>query len=202
MRDIVPPAIVHLLGPAPAPRPWRFDIWSPLIGAALAFLLSALAYRFRARLRLGWENVLALLAQVMHFLRASAEERYRELVVERARTLALVAHQAPLDAVFVEPRLLPPSPLSESASGAEPVVAEPRALPLHRTLGGHPLYEVKSRREPGEPHRCDLEGFPTLVGLLGCVARPEGLDLVPCVLRRVHTPGVPDLSPASDWFPR
>jgi len=101
----------YLPGPAPAPQSWQFDIWSALVGAAVALLLAWLAYRFRDALRLGWETVVGPLVRLHRRLQASAEDHYRELVARRARFLTILAHVAPLDAVFVEPKLLPPTPL-------------------------------------------------------------------------------------------
>jgi len=138
MLCIVHSTIHHLLEPAPATSPWRFDIASALVGAAVALLLAGLAYRFRNELRLGWETVVAPLARLAHRLQASAEDRYRELVAARMRSLIVPAHLASLDGVFVEPKLfsLPPPP--ESISEIEAMPAGTRALPLRRILRGHP----------------------------------------------------------------
>jgi len=131
------PVAFHLLGPKPAPRPWHFDLWSALIGAAVALLLAGLAYHFRDALRLGWETVVVEpLARLRHRLQASAEERYRELVAAWARSCVLPAHAAPLDAIFVEPELLP-TPSHRSIPESEPVPGAPQTLPLSRILGGH-----------------------------------------------------------------
>ena len=125
-------------GPAPAPPSWRFDTTSALIGAAVALLLAGLAYRFRDPLRLGWETVTSPLARLYRRLQAGAQDRYRQLVAARARSLIVPAHLAPFDAAFVEPNLFSPPPFPRSASEIEPVYAGPQALPLHRMLGGHP----------------------------------------------------------------
>jgi len=138
---IVYSTILYLPGPAPAPQPWRFDVWSALIGAAMTLLLAGLAYHFRDALRLGWETVVAPLGRLHHRLQAGAEDRYRELVAAQARSLALLAHVAPLDVVFVEPKLLFPS-LPESTPEVEPVSIGPRTLPLRRILEGHPQLAI------------------------------------------------------------
>ncbi len=127
----------YLPGHAPAPQSWQFDIWSALVGAAVALLLAWLAYRFRDALRLGWETVVGPLVRLHRRLQASAEDHYRELVAKRARSLTIPAHVAPLDAVFVEPKLLLPTPLSQSTSEIETVPLAPRFLPPHRILEGH-----------------------------------------------------------------
>ncbi len=130
--------IRYLPGPAPAPQPWRFDMWSALVGAAVALLLAWLVYRFRDALHLGWETVASPLVRLRHRLQASDEDHYCELVARHVRSLTVPAHVAPLDAVFVEPKLLPPTPIPQSTSEIEPVPLPLRALPLHRILEGHP----------------------------------------------------------------
>ncbi len=45
------------LGPAAAPQRWRFDLTSALIGAAVAFALAALLYRYRTALQRAWLGV-------------------------------------------------------------------------------------------------------------------------------------------------
>lgn len=132
----------YLPGPATAPQSWQFDTWSALVGAAVALLLAWLAYRFRDALRLGWETVVGPLVRLHHRLQASAEDHYRELVARRARSLTVPAHVAPLDAVFVEPKLLPPTPLPQSTSEIETVPLAPRFLPPHRILEGHPQLAI------------------------------------------------------------
>ncbi|MDY6874604.1 MAG: HEAT repeat domain-containing protein [Chloroflexota bacterium] len=130
--------IRYLPGYAPAPQLWRFDMWSALIGAAVAFVLAWLVYRLRDALRLGWETVTSPLVRLRHRLQASDEDHYRELVAKRARSLTILARVAPLDAVFVEPKLLSPTPTSQPTSEIEPVPLPLQALPLHRILEGHP----------------------------------------------------------------
>lgn len=123
---------------APVPQPWRFDVWSALVGAAVALLLVGMAYHFRDALRLGWETAVTPLVRLHHRLQASAKDRYRELVAARARTLTLLAHVAPLDAVFVEPELFYHPPPPQSISEIEAMPTGPQTLPLRRVLGGHP----------------------------------------------------------------
>jgi len=118
-------------------RPWRFDLGSALIGAAAALVLVWLAYLFRRQLRAGQDSAKALLARFTHYLQASTEDNYRTLVATGARPLTFPAHVAPLDAVFVEPRLrlLPGAP--QSITEVESVLPPPLAVALHRVLGGH-----------------------------------------------------------------
>ena len=142
MLCIIYSTIRYLPGPAPASQPWRFDLWSALVGATAALLLAWLAYRFRDALRLGWETVVAPLVRLHHHLQASDEDHYRELVARQARSLTVPAHMAPLDAVFIEPKLLSPTPLPQSTLEIEPVPMAPRALPLHQILGGHPQLAI------------------------------------------------------------
>jgi len=135
-------ATLHLTSFTLAARRWRFDLWSALIGAAAAFLLVWLAYRFRKELRLGWEGVMEPLVRLRQRLQASAEDRYRQLVAEWARSSPLLAHVAPLDAVFVEPVFVfpPLSPQTLSETAVE--ILGPRTLPLDRILGGHPRLAI------------------------------------------------------------
>ncbi|MBN1976652.1 MAG: HEAT repeat domain-containing protein [Anaerolineae bacterium] len=123
---------------APAFRQWRFDLLSALIGAVIAFILAGLLYAFRGALRRVWESVAVELGRFMNYMRASADENYRRLVAAKARSLIIPAHVAPLEALFVEPKLLATfrSPLALSETGS--VAAGPRFVPLHRMLEGHP----------------------------------------------------------------
>ncbi|MBU0703143.1 MAG: HEAT repeat domain-containing protein, partial [Chloroflexi bacterium] len=133
--------------PVTAPQPWRFDPLSALIGAGIALLLAWLVYNFRNELRLGWKTTTAPLLKLRHRLQASAEDRYRELVVAKARSLTISAHVTPLDAVFVEPDLLASVSPSLSTSETELAPAALQKLPLRRILGGHPLLAILG--EPG-----------------------------------------------------
>jgi HEAT repeat protein len=118
--------------------PWRFDTASALVGAAVALLLAGLAYYFRDALRLDRETAMAPLVRLRHRLEASAEDRYRELVANWARSHVVLASLVSLDDVFVEPRLRAPFPAPQSLSEAMLEPPTSRVLPLHRTLGGHP----------------------------------------------------------------
>jgi HEAT repeat protein len=138
MRDILSSPIKYLQIPVPAPRPWRFDIPSALFGAAATLLLVMLGYVFRDKLRQAWEAIASSLARFRHSLQASTEERYRKQIATWARSLTVSAHIAPLDAVFIEPELLAPSPVPRSASEIEHIHPAPQVLPLHQVLGDHP----------------------------------------------------------------
>jgi HEAT repeat protein len=117
---------------------WRFDPLSALIGAAVVVLLVALLYVFRSQLRQVWEVIAAAFARFVDYMRAGADENYRRLVAAKARTFVIPAHVAPLDALFVEPRLFVPPRSSPSLSEADAVTVGPRLVPLHQTLEGHP----------------------------------------------------------------
>ena len=158
--------ILHLSGLAPAPQPWRLDIVSALIGAALALLLIRLAYHFRHELCLGWEALVAPLAQLQHRVQASAEDRYRELVSTWARSLTVPAVVS-LDAIFVEPRLISPAPPPHSLSEIESVLVGPQVLPLHRILSGHPQLVIMGTAGVG---RTTLLAYVALV----CARTVEG----------------------------
>jgi len=93
-------------------------------------------------LRLGWQTLVAPPARLYHRLQTKAEERYRERVAAWARSLLAPATAVPLDAIFVEPELLLPSPLPQSLSDARPAPGSPPALPLHQTLNGHPQLAI------------------------------------------------------------
>ena len=122
---------------APTFQRWRFDSLSALIGAVIAFILAGLLYAFRGALRQAWESVAVEFGRFMNYMRASADENFRRLVAAKARALIVPAHVAPLEALFVEPKLLVPSHSSQALS-EESVAAGPRLVPLHRTLEGHP----------------------------------------------------------------
>ena len=138
MLKVIYPTTPHPWENTLASRPWHFDPLSALIGAVVALLLAALAYKFRRELRAGWEGMIAPLLQARQRLQASAEDRYRELVITHARSLTVAPHVAPLDAVFVPPQLLPLAP-SYSPEG-EP--AGRRELALRQIWGGHPQLAI------------------------------------------------------------
>jgi hypothetical protein len=108
------------------------------LGAAATFVLIMLAYAFRDQLRRVWEVVERLLTRLQLGLEASADERYRALVAAWARSLIVPAHVAPLDALFIGPQLLAPSPTLQSAPETEYARAGRLVLPLRQILGDHP----------------------------------------------------------------
>ena len=119
--------ILQSLGPTPVPHHWQLDVASALIGAAVAFLFTGLAYRYRDALRQGWEAAVAPLGQWQARLQSSAEDRYRALVATRARSLVVPAGAAPLY------RLCSPGGTSVSRAGL-------RAWKGPDTPGLAPLY--------------------------------------------------------------
>ncbi|MEA3341498.1 MAG: HEAT repeat domain-containing protein [Chloroflexota bacterium] len=147
MLSVICSTTLYLAIPAPALQRWHFDPLSALIGAGVALLLAWLIYHFRDELRLGWGTATASLLRLRSLLQASADDRYRELVVARMRSLTVPAHTAPLDAVFIEPKLLAPSQPSPSIPESELTPAIPQELPLRRILGGHPQLAILG--EPG-----------------------------------------------------
>ncbi|HET91679.1 MAG TPA: hypothetical protein ENN99_13205, partial [Chloroflexi bacterium] len=98
-------SLALLLGPAPAPLSWKFDVPSALIGAVLTLLLAGLAYRFREKLRATGEEAISPLTQLYDRLEATTEERYYERVAVRSQSLVLPAHAVSLDSIFVAPIL-------------------------------------------------------------------------------------------------
>lgn len=130
--------VLCLQGLTPSSQPWRFDPLSALIGAVAVALLVGLLYAFRSQLGQVWEVVAAAFIKFMSYMRASADENYRRLVAEKVRAFVIPAHVALLEALFVEPRLFVPSRSSQSLSEATTVAIDPRLMPLHQTLAGHP----------------------------------------------------------------
>ena len=151
---------------AQASPPWRFDIVSALIGAVVALLLAGLVYRFRKAIRQNWESRVATpLAEFLQRLQASAGDRYCELVSQWARSITILAPVAPLDVVFVEPRLLAPLPPTHAAMEEErdaPFTGS-QVVPLRRILGNHHLLVLLAER--GVPPR-------EVLGVLNARARP------------------------------
>lgn len=183
--------------PWAAARLWRFDLWSALMGAVVAFLLVGLAYVFRHQLRLGWDGAKAVLARLSHYWQATTEENYRELVAARARSLIIPSHLASLDEVFVEPRLrLLQSPTS-TASEIDSSPADPLVLPLHRILGGHHLLAVLGAPGTG---RTTLLAYLALVCARGIDAGDSygGEDCSSLRLAQERLPLFVSL-PAMDW---
>jgi HEAT repeat protein len=119
-------------------QPWRFDPLSALVGAVAVALLVGLLYAFRAKVRQVWGVFAAAFARFMNYMRASADENYRRLVAAEVRAFVIPAHIAPLEALFVEPRLLVPPRSSQSLSEVTAMAVAPRLMPLHQTLEGHP----------------------------------------------------------------
>jgi HEAT repeat protein len=135
----------YLPAPAPAPAPWQFDIVSALIGAVAALLLAGLVYRFRDAIRQSWESrVVTPLAEFLQRLQASAGDRYCELVSQWAHSRTMLAPVAPLDAVFVEPRLLAPLSPAQSVieEESDALLTGSQVVPLHRILGNHRLLTI------------------------------------------------------------
>lgn len=157
----------YLPGAAPVPQPWHFDPLSALIGAGIALLLTWLVYRFRDELRLGWKTTTAPLLRLRHRMQASAEDRYRELVVTKARSLVTSAHVAPLDAIFVEPALLTPAPPSLSALETELEPSTSQRVSLRQILGGHPLLAILGESGAGRT---------TLLAHLALLCASAGLE--------------------------
>lgn len=140
--------ILCSLRPIPIEQSWQFDLWSALIGAGMALLLTALAYHLREELRLGWEGVKAPAIQLRDQLEAGTEERYRDLVVTWARSRSPFSRIAPLDAIFVEPEFAHPPAPPESPERAE--LSEPQTLSLSQIWGGHPQLVVKGASGAGK----------------------------------------------------
>lgn len=130
--------VLHLQELTLSSQPWQFDPLSALIGAVAVALLVGLLYAFRSQLRRAWGVVAAAFVKFMNYMRASADENYRRLVAEKVRAFVVPAHVAPLEALFVEPRLFVPSRSSQSLSEAAAMAIGPRLMPLHQTLEGHP----------------------------------------------------------------
>ncbi len=126
----------HLPKPVPAPS-WQFDAVSALIGAIVTLVLVGLVYYFRDTLRQSRENVAASLDQLSQSMQANTDDRYRALVVTKARSLSMFAHTAPLDAVFVEPELLVPIPPAQSSSETDALISGPTVLSWRQILGEH-----------------------------------------------------------------
>ena len=145
MLHLIYVATPNLPVTAPASPPWRFDIVSALIGAVVALLLAGLVYRFREAIRQSWESRVATpLAEFLQRLQASAGDRYCELVSQWARSRTILTPVAPLDVVFVEPRLLAPLPPTHSAIEEESdarFTGSP-VVPLRRILGNHHLLTI------------------------------------------------------------
>jgi len=178
--------MLHLPSPAPAPKPWRFDVTSALIGAGVTLLLAGLAYRNRNALRLGWEGVVESLVQWRDRLRAGTEGRYRERVAAWARSAVVPGGAASLDRIFVEPQLLPPEPAPQTLSEVETAPLGPRTLPLRQTLGGYPRLAILGTPGAG---RTTLLAYVALACSHAARAGDDGAE------------AQPTLGPAEDRLP-
>jgi HEAT repeat protein len=146
--------------PAVPAQAWRFDVRSALIGAAVALVLTLLLYVYRAALRAVWDALGAWLGRVRHRLEASAADIYCERVVAHARRLITGSHLAPLDALFVEPWLVPPLESPDAIPEAGEPLTRPEPLPLHAVFGGHHLLALLGGVGSG---RTALLGYVALV---------------------------------------
>lgn len=115
--------------------PWRFDFASAAVGALAAFLLMGLARLLRTPLARLRQQAQETTRQAVERATATAEVRYREHLANWARSAHALSHLAPLDALFVEPSLLPPSPHPDP-TGTLP--RHRRPVRLGGILGGHP----------------------------------------------------------------
>ena len=177
--------------------PWQFDPRSALIGAAAAFLLAWLAYALRHQLSAGFRGLKGLLARLDRYLQASTEENYRTQVAARAGSLALPAHVAPLDDLFVEPRLRILPPLDASTSENKPTAETALTISLRQLLGGHP--QVCILGAPGTG-RTALLAYLALIAARGARAGSASKALDEAVLPHVQERLPLYLSlPAMDW---
>lgn len=159
---------------------WRFDLLSAAIGATLALIATGLFLHLRGSIVRGWQQVAAGARRLSARVTASAEQRYRERVAGWAVHSNVLAHVAPLDRVFVPPRLTPPPPHPDPEAQLQ---IERSPLLLGAALGGHPrlaivgetgsgrsallayLALVYARREAGTTLGLPLERLPIYVYL-------------------------------------
>ena len=110
---------------------WHFDPLSAALGAIAAFLLLGLARLFRplvASLRQGAQRAIGKAT-------AGAEQRYRQRIVAWASEAHLLSFVAPLNEIFVPPRLIPPLPHPDPTST---LPVDRRPISLEAALSGHP----------------------------------------------------------------
>ncbi|NLE44335.1 MAG: hypothetical protein GX620_06405 [Chloroflexi bacterium] len=118
---------------------WQFDTASAAIGALAAILLCAGLFASRRILRSAWQRIQRTTERLSHYLQASVEENYRDLVIERSRSLFVPGHYAGLDALFVEPWVTLPPDYSEPVVEFDRDLSAERTVRLHQALRGHPL---------------------------------------------------------------
>ncbi len=179
--------LLGLLEPYYAPPAWQFDLASALIGVAATLLLFCLIYILRGVLHQIWEALLSSLRRLLHYLLAGTEEVYRDRVVAWALS-SVTPPVVPLDAVFIEPEFLVPSPIPQSLSEVEPRYAY-STTPLHQVLEGHPRLMIVGASGMGKT---------TLLAYLALAcARAEESELLPQAVQK-RLPLYVTL-PALDW---
>jgi hypothetical protein len=99
-----------MLGASLLQQGWRFDWYSALIGAVVAWILVGLAYYRRDALQATAERLWQPVAQWRAQMRASVEEKYLTALKEALRGLLLFQPEDP-SAPFVPPTFLAPGPL-------------------------------------------------------------------------------------------
>ncbi len=96
---------------------WQFDRWSALIGLIAGVVLAFVLNWLRRPAAALWQQMRERVGGARRWVAAGIEGRYREELAQYAQTRHFGAGAAPLDAIFVPPRLLPPP--------AEPLPDEP-----------------------------------------------------------------------------
>lgn len=114
---------------------WYFDPISALLGAAAALALMGLVYSFREPIMEGWRKAQEVFQRSTGRLTGGVEDRYRQAVVRWAQQAHVLAPIAPLDRLFVPPRLIPPpSPIDPQLMELLPTA---HSVSLGHGLRGH-----------------------------------------------------------------
>ncbi|HNT75843.1 MAG TPA: HEAT repeat domain-containing protein [Anaerolineae bacterium] len=115
---------------------WRFDLWSAVIGALIAWVMAAFLYTRRAAFKAFALKLWAPLVALRARLQSSQEERYVNDLQEALRGLLLFDPVDP-QAVFRSPTFQAPAPITTASAERDDLFA-PLEIHFDALLEGHP----------------------------------------------------------------
>lgn len=158
---------------------WRFDLYSALIGAVLAWIIAGALFMRQHALKQTAQRLWKPITAWRRRMQSSEEEKYLRALQETLRGFLIFAPRDP-QAIFIPPTLLSPAPLPESSSDGE--MPTPLTIAFSHLHDGHTrlivagaqasgrttalamsVWETAQRANPEEP--APYERFPIWVNL-------------------------------------